>query len=157
MLAAVSTILVGAANTAAVAAYADPYTDSNPNTTGCSNGAYTIATRNIGSPQSYFGTMELRYSPTCQTNWVRANIVGSDSSLRVVKIIKRPSSQPDGQGGWLGYYENFENDYGAGSTFGMQVYAPGATCVAAGVTVYNSSNQLIAYTGTPAAVTEMFC
>jgi hypothetical protein len=150
-------LLAGAMSAPASAAAYDPYTDTNPNTSGCGNGAYTIATRNIGSPQAYFGTMEVRYSPSCQTNWVRANIVGSDSTIRVVKIIKRPSSQPDGQGGWLGYYENFESDFGAGSTFGMQVFAPGSTCIFAGVAVYNSANQLIAYTGSPSAVTEAFC
>ncbi|MFF3752548.1 DUF2690 domain-containing protein [Streptomyces sp. NPDC002018] len=134
----------------AAAAPYDPYTDTNPQTTGCAADAFTIGTRQIRSPQAVYGTMEVRYSPACGTNWVRAVMSVPDGTSTVTKGIRRPSSQPDGQGGWLGFYENYATDPGVGSSFGMQVYAPGTTCVMAMAVVRNASGQAIAYTGTSA-------
>jgi predicted small secreted protein len=156
--AGIATVLAfsAAVGTAHAMASYDPYTGTNPHTTGCAADAITIATRTVSSPQAYYGTMDVRYSPTCGTNWVRANIAGNSTTIEVVKIIKRYSSQPDGHGGWLGYYSNHETDIGAGSSFGMQVYAPGATCIEAGVAVYYNGT-LAAYTGTPEDITPTFC
>ncbi|MER8199272.1 hypothetical protein ABTY00_35725 [Streptomyces microflavus] len=57
-----------------------------------------MGTRQIRSPQAVFGTMEVRYSPSCQTNWVRAVMSVANSSNTVTKGIRRISGQPDGQG-----------------------------------------------------------
>ncbi|WP_425471359.1 DUF2690 domain-containing protein [Saccharothrix texasensis] len=131
----------------ASAASYDPYTSTNPLTTGCGADAITIATRPIRSPQALYGTMEVRYSPSCGTNWVRAVINASSSTNTVTKGIRRPSSQPDGQGGWLGFYEDLETDPAVGSSFGMQVYAPGSTCIYAMSVVHTDSGQIAAFTG----------
>ncbi|TDV48823.1 DUF2690 domain-containing protein [Actinophytocola oryzae] len=135
--------------TPASAAPYDPYTDTNPATTGCAADAITIATRNIASPQAIYGTMEVRYSPSCGTNGVRANMLVQNAAYTVTKGISRFSSQPDGHGGWLGYYQNYEYDPAVGSSFGMQVYAPGSTCIQAMSVVRDSGGQLVAFTGSP--------
>lgn len=144
--------------THATAAPYDPYTGSNPHTTGCAADAVTIGTRQIRSPQAVFGTMEVRYSPSCQTNWVRAVMSVSNSSNIVTKGIRRISSQPDGQGGWLGFFQDYAYDPATGSSFGMQVFAPGATCITAMAIVRNASGQPLAFTGTHADnAWEGFC
>ncbi|WP_328917522.1 MULTISPECIES: DUF2690 domain-containing protein [unclassified Streptomyces] len=132
----------------ATAAPYDPYTGSNPSTTGCQADAVTIATQPIRSQQATYGTMEVRYSPSCGTNWVRAVITVPLATGTVTKGIRRPSSQPDGHGGWLGYYEDQETDPAVGSSFGMQVYAPGSTCVLVSSVVKDTSGQVVAFTGT---------
>ncbi|MFE2753755.1 DUF2690 domain-containing protein [Actinosynnema sp. NPDC059335] len=132
----------------ASAAPYDPYTDTNPQTTGCAADAVTIASRDIKSPQAVHGLMEVRYSPTCGTNWVRATVYVTQPTGTVVKGIRRPSSQPDGHGGWLGFYEQRESDPAVGATFGMQVYAPGSTCVFAMAEIRDSTGQVVASTGT---------
>ena len=67
------------------------------------------------------GTLEVRYSPRCGTNWVRLNntITGTDA----LKSIQRKSSPPI----WV-----TEHDWVTGWSYSMQVYAPGATCVYVG-------------------------
>ncbi|WP_343242252.1 DUF2690 domain-containing protein [Streptomyces sp. SID9727] len=146
LLAAAITVALSAVP--AEAAPYDPYTGSNPLTTGCQSDAVTIATRPIRSQQATYGTMEVRYSPSCGTNWVRAVITVPNATNTVTKGIRRPSSQPDGQGGWLGYYEHYETDPAVGSSFGMQVYAPGSTCISVSSVVKDASGQVVAYTGT---------
>ena len=141
-------LLLALWTTSAAAANYDPYTDTNPASTGCAADAITIATRNIASPQALYGTMEVRYSPSCGTNWVRANMLASNPGFTVTKGIIRFSSQPDGHGGWLGYYQNYEYDPAVGSSFGMQVYAPGSTCIQAMSVVRDGNGQLVAFTGT---------
>ncbi|MGW2278686.1 DUF2690 domain-containing protein [Streptomyces sp. NPDC001770] len=144
--------------TQATAAPYDPYTGSNPYATGCAADAITIGTRQIRSPAAVFGTMEVRYSPSCRTNWVRAVMNAATSSNTVTKGIRRFSSQPDGQGGWLGFYENYEYDPAAGSSFGMQVFAPGATCITVMAVVRDATGQPLASTGTDANnAWEVFC
>ncbi|KJK49669.1 hypothetical protein UK23_13035 [Lentzea aerocolonigenes] len=54
--------------------------DKDPVATGCSSGS-TVAD---SSPMYPSGTAELRWSPTCKTNWVRiTNYPGGDSGLRI--------------------------------------------------------------------------
>ncbi|MFD5872227.1 DUF2690 domain-containing protein [Streptomyces sp. NPDC060322] len=149
-MSALATSVVMLTATQVAAAPYDPYTGTNPYTTGCDVGAVTIGTRQIRSPQAVYGTMEVRYSPTCQTNWVRAVMTVSNTSTTITKGIQRMSSQPDGQGGWLGYYQNYDYDPGTGSSFGMQVFAPGSTCISAMAVLRDSSGQAIASTGTNA-------
>jgi uncharacterized protein DUF2690 len=127
----------------ASAAPNDPYSGSNPYTTGCSADGITIATRPIHSQQAVFGTMEVRYSPTCGTNWVRAVMSVQNSGYTVTKGIIRESGQlPD-----LYYYQDYTTDPAVGSSFGMQVYAPGGICIKVMAEVRDPSGQLIALTG----------
>lgn len=54
--------------------------EKDPVTTGCSSGS-TIADT---APMYNGGRAELRWSPTCRTNWVRvSNYSGGDSALRI--------------------------------------------------------------------------
>jgi hypothetical protein len=69
------------------------------------------------------------------------------SGYTVTKGLIRSSSQPDGHGGWLGYYEDYETDPAVGSSFGMQAYAPGSTCIRVMSTVQDGAGQVVAFTG----------
>lgn len=55
---------------AAPSCYGDYCSGTNPETTGCSADAYTVAHRNWAG---WGVTLELRWSPTCKTNWARVN------------------------------------------------------------------------------------
>jgi hypothetical protein len=46
----------------------------DPATTGCSTGSYTVVSAGVFSAGVRYGTVELRWSPTCQTNWSRLTI-----------------------------------------------------------------------------------
>lgn len=73
---------------AAVGCYGNWCSGMDPHATGCDRDAITVATAPITSGYSLglqvgpfsaskaqeFGTLELRWSPRCQTNWARANI-----------------------------------------------------------------------------------
>ena len=50
----------------AVSCYGDYCSGKDPNATGCANGATTFASANLG-----YGTLDLRWSPTCKTEWAR--------------------------------------------------------------------------------------
>ena len=119
---------------AAPAAQAAPYDGTDPIATGCANGAITIGTRPIKSPQATFGTMEVRYSPSCQTNWIRANLNNSYENVTVTKWIDRPAQGNLAQAG------SVDTDLAAVSSYGKQVYAPGATCVVASVDLSAGGN-----------------
>ena len=72
------------------------------------------------------GTEEVRYSPSCGTNWVRAYTTLSGYSMD--KIITRTSSP---------YYQTTpEFDPSPGWSYSPQVYAPGSTCIVAQVYMY---------------------
>jgi len=43
----------------------------DPSATNCVNDAYTILSRNAVTPAGNWGNLELRYSPSCYSNWVR--------------------------------------------------------------------------------------
>lgn len=51
---------------------------TNPMTTGCSNGAYTLHSTPVTDPLgAVIGQVELRYSPTCHTKWARIDTSSS--------------------------------------------------------------------------------
>jgi hypothetical protein len=53
----------------AVSCYGDYCSDQDPQASGCSADAYTVASANIYGTDAY---VEIRWSPTCQTNWARS-------------------------------------------------------------------------------------
>jgi hypothetical protein len=57
----------------AVSCYGNYCSGKDPETTGCSAGAYTVAQRDIWQDGLY-RHVELRWSPTCKTNWARMNV-----------------------------------------------------------------------------------
>jgi hypothetical protein len=50
----------------AVSCYGDYCSGKNPNSTGCANDAYTVTSFNYAT-----ASLQLRWSPTCRTNWAR--------------------------------------------------------------------------------------
>lgn len=104
---------------------------TDPAVTGCATGSYPIWSTNLYASGfgTYQGYMEVRYSPRCGTNWIRVyNAYAQDG--KVWKAISRPAQ------GTLPSYSQYEVDWGTGWSWGMQVYAPGAThiTVQAGIT-----------------------
>ena len=56
----------------AVSCYGDYCSGKDPQNSGCSADAYTVASAGVlGSGGS--SVVELRWSPTCKTNWTRVN------------------------------------------------------------------------------------
>jgi hypothetical protein len=94
------------------------HTGTNPATTGCNQNSALIATRGLqtesGQVVSY---VDVYYSYSCATNWIRVR--NNPAGGAAVKSI------------WTsgGASALNETDYGTGSSFSMQVYAPGATCI----------------------------
>ena len=60
--------LTSAVPASAVTCYGDYCSGQDPHATGCDSDAYTLASANIPSTQS---PVELRWSPTCKTEWAR--------------------------------------------------------------------------------------
>jgi hypothetical protein len=66
----------------AVSCWGDWCSGQDPEVTGCSAGASTVAS--AGIPWSNGLTLELRWSATCQTNWARVNY-GAFTYLRAIQ------------------------------------------------------------------------
>lgn len=67
----------------AASCYGDYCSGKDPEATGCARDAYTVAHARI--PGTY-ANVELRWSPSCKTNWARTTWHGSSSSyLRAVQ------------------------------------------------------------------------
>lgn len=133
---------LGLDNAAAQSGYA--LDGTNPGTAAgryCANGSYAIWSTNIYAYKTGQLAMyvEVRYSPSCGTNWVRThNYISAGTSAKTIQRKAAPS-----------FYEN-ELDTGYGWSHSMQVYAPGATCVTVQVSLinYNSVGGVIANTPT---------
>jgi hypothetical protein len=91
----------------------------DPAVTGCSAGSNNTASAAVTYGGVSYGTVELRWSPTCQTNWSRLT-------------INAGGSNPNGY--WRGVYAyrqspyagTYFDYYGAGSpVYGNMLYAPG--------------------------------
>lgn len=84
----------------------------------CNSNSKLIKTRAV---ENIYGqtvsTVQIFYSLSCQTNWIR--VTGNAGGGAAVKSIRAQG------GAWLPE----EIDYGTGSSYSMQVYAPGSTCI----------------------------
>jgi hypothetical protein len=98
--------------------------NKDPAATGCSSGSTTVDSQTTSK-----GTFELRWSPTCQTNWVRvANYAGGGPHLFLdVCDVDR------------GVCALFNAPTTAGTHFGNMVYSPGSNC-AEGLVDYDSDD-----------------
>ncbi len=103
---------------------------TNPATTGCANGSQAIASHPVRDASGGVVTnVEVRYSPSCGTNWVRLyNPVPNTTAHKFIRTSG---------GAWL----PDEADYGQVWSYSMQVYAPGSTCIEYSVTIENASYQ----------------
>ncbi|OZF26030.1 DUF2690 domain-containing protein [Rhodococcus sp. 14-2483-1-2] len=118
---------------------------TNPATTGCNQNASLVATRGIqtesGQVVSY---VDVYYSHSCSTNWIRVR--NNPAGGAAVKSI------------WTANYSALnEVDYGSGSSYSMQVYAPGATCVYFQVHLKHPNGQHYAETYTAGANAQVIC
>lgn len=104
----------------------------------CANGSYAIWSKNLYSSSGQLVMYaEVRYSPSCGTNWVRTfNYTNIGTSAKSIQRWASPN-----------FYHN-ERDAGYGWSHSMQVYAPGTTCVVIQVSLinYNSVGGVIAAT-----------
>lgn len=95
-----------------VASAGPEHHNGDPLGTGCANSlTKTIKTASVGSI-----TYEIRYSPTCGTNWVRIPKLHG-----TVYMLIRSDWGGQAQGGY--------QTGSGGSHWTPQVYAPGATCI----------------------------
>ncbi|OZD12006.1 MULTISPECIES: DUF2690 domain-containing protein [Nocardiaceae] len=100
--------------TAAPNAVAGPnHHNTDPAATGCTGDAYTIATRQMPYRNM---VVEVRYSPSCATNWLRIQQMYGGVHFYLSSDAMGPSIV-ESQGGT------------GGTHWTKQVYAPGATCI----------------------------
>jgi hypothetical protein len=144
--AAVALILVAGPAQAAVPQ--PPYDNTDPASTGCSAGATTIASYPIKSTVSgaVVGTLEVRYSSSCDTNWVRVNNTMSGTVAN--KYIDRISTLNPGPP-TTGYAFNsqLDSDPGLGSSYGFQLGAASVSCNHVGAWFTDASNVIVATSG----------
>jgi len=95
----------------------------------CMNGASVIYSTpiRVGGTGAQVGTMQIRYSSSCGTNWVRAE--NESPYLQTAKSIYRDPSPTDQ---WV-----HDTDFTYGWSYSRQIYAPGATCIHADVIIDN--------------------
>lgn len=106
------------------AAHAVDYFNTDPHTTGCAGNVYNLNGKAVPG-----GTLTVRYSRTCSTNWIEYRGTRQTVSKRI-KDSRRNQ------------YTRTETDTGTWS-YSMQVVAPGTTSVTAqatiGATTYTAS------------------
>jgi hypothetical protein len=113
----------------------------DPQVEGCGNNAYTIVKRNIVNDKgSILGFVELRYSPSCQSNWSKVTRYSDDNINDFLEaIIVRDSDNAR--------YRESLSKYK--SIYSPMVYAPkdtthaeGRVCVPSGSFAYTSECYL---------------
>jgi len=94
--------LLAPAPALAVGCYGDYCSGKDPDQTGCSAGAYTTASARIPGTNA---TVDLRWSPTCKTNWTRTNWY-PDPSTTTISAVQCPTgyTQRGTSGSADGYY-----------------------------------------------------
>lgn len=125
-----ATLLIGAAP-----ASAHPLDGTDPGASPyCATGSVPIYSTPIYSDftGAQIGTMEVRYSPSCGTNWVRVNNTLGYNAHKSIFIVGGASDD--------------EDDWGPGWSYGMQIYAPGSTCIYASAHI-DDGNTVIGQTG----------
>ena len=123
-------------------------TTPDPASTGCSAGATTIASYTVKSTVTgaVVGTLEVRYSSSCDTNWVRVNNTMSGTTAN--KYIDRISTYTPGPPA-SGYPFNsqVDSDPGVGSSYGFQLGAASVSCNHVGAWFTDASNSIVATSG----------
>lgn len=119
---------------------------TDPAATGCNRNASLIATRSIQTELGQIvGHVDVFYSHSCQTNWIRVreNRAGG-ATVKDIRADGRPALPS-------------EIDYGTGSSYSMQVYAPGSTCIRFQVHLKYPDGRHYAETYTAGANEEIVC
>ena len=117
-------VLVGVGVAPANATSGTGYDGTDPASTGCASNSTVIYSQNlyIGGTSAYVGAMEIRYSAACQTNWVRVYNASSSATVSNKYVERRA------QGSLTYFAQNVPDTY-IGWSYGVQVYAPGSTCI----------------------------
>ncbi len=111
----------------------------------CNQNSAWIASRPV---QNELGqtvtTVDVYYSYSCATNWIR--------------VQSNPGGGLAAKSIWVDGGTVFnEPDYGYGSSFTKQVYAPGATCVNFQVHLYDTAGRSVGETYTAGANHQRIC
>ena len=137
---AVTPIVMAAPAQAAVTCSGFNCDGKDPQATHCADGATTSRTTYVrNSAGTAIAKVELRWSPTCKTNWSRVTAVGS-TTRRMQGDVFRWSDHADRVGGIVT----------APSVWSAMLYAPGV-CADAGGRVFFSDGK------TAYAVTAVAC
>jgi hypothetical protein len=88
----------------------------DPLASGCNTGAYTVASAPITYQGVTYGTVELRWSPTCQTNWARTTV--GNAYLGLMRYANIYRQNPAAQADW--HYTGPGNP-----VYGNMLYSPG--------------------------------
>jgi hypothetical protein len=128
VLAGVAVLPLVAANPAMAATcsgYGCDYQD--PVATGCASGSYTVSSAAVSRNGVQYGTVDLRWSPTCQTNWSRVWVgAGGSNPNHYERYVWVERQSPSA-------YVGFDY-YGDGSpVYGWMLYVPG--CAKAGASL----------------------
>jgi hypothetical protein len=87
---AASALMVTPAPVSAASCSGTGCNGQDPGTTGCTSGSYTVysATNTFWASSTFWATVsvDLRWSPTCQTNWARAAVTSSNPSTYAFQI-----------------------------------------------------------------------
>ncbi|MFC6087386.1 DUF2690 domain-containing protein [Sphaerisporangium aureirubrum] len=84
--------------TAAVSCYGDFCSGQDPQATGCAADAVTVATDKVYAAEIY---LDLRWSPTCKTNWARLRgVSGTINNFKVVQPATNYSRIRSGTNWW---------------------------------------------------------
>lgn len=132
-----SSIGMSTASVAAATCSGKACNGTDPVRTGCNANAYLAKRYAIVDAKNGLAFWQLYadvyYSRTCATNWLRVshNPFGGNTK----KTIWAHNSN----------FTEVENDYGYGSSYSMQVYAPGSTPISAAVRQYDTAGNLRAY------------
>jgi hypothetical protein len=103
----------------------------DPIATGCNAGSYTVTSASITYQGVNYGTVELRWSPTCQTNWARTTVGSSYLGKERWASVYRQTPYATAQ--W--HYTGPGNPI-----YGNMLYAPG--CAEAEGNVWISSGNI---------------
>lgn len=132
MSALLGSSVVMASPALAVGCYGDYCSGKDPQATGCSSGAYTVEAvplyewrlNYVGSPDGYWkrvGTLELRWSPTCKTNWARASMSDSTAIQSLYVTQETGYQQGHRMAGWWG-------GSSPGNYYTPMIYSPVLRC-----------------------------
>lgn len=125
-LAAIALVLTGLS--LAPAGAAKSHWNTNPSSTGCAKNSYTVASKGVSG-----GTMSIRASRTCGTNWV----LYSGKKQTTKKRIKDHTTNK---------WTRTDTD-NAASSFSMQVYAPGTTKITATMQIGSTTTTAVCGNG----------
>lgn len=105
----------------------------DPAATGCSAGSYTVTSAPITIGSTVYGTVELRWSPTCQTNWSRVTVASGGSNpnawWRYADVYRQSPYA----------YDLFSYNGSGSPVYGNMLYAPGCASASGTIQVGASS------------------